>query len=394
MKKSLRNKMTSNLKIAWLTPPRKNQFGNPGSLLYWEPLFEAFQKSFPNTIFFTTGNIHPHYKRKFDVVSIGSSHKLRTKSSNLGYGSTVTLLSPAIILRLIKLKPKLVISSEFNLWTLLAVLLKPLGKWKVILLREGSSPSVDYKKSTFRLNLRKWISKRVDHFITNSKKSVNYLHLTLNVPKKKISKVLYEIPNIENLLEGPADVFSNGKFPKFLYVGALIPRKGVNYLLDAWSKLQVLSEKTGSLWIVGDGPYKSSLMQQANKLKLKNIHFIGNARYSSIGHWYNFSDVFVFPTLEDIWANVTREAMAFGKPILCSKYDGNIELIQPGKNGFIFDPRDSDDLANLMFKFINHPDLAIRLGKKSRDIMSKFDHGNTLKSFSDIINNFTRTKER
>jgi len=64
--------------------------------------------------------------------------------------------------------------------------------------------------------------------------------------------------------------------------------------------------------------------------------------------------------------------MAFGKPVLCSKYAGSREMVMPGENGFIFDPFDATELADYMTKFIGEPSLAARFGARSLEKMARF----------------------
>jgi len=69
---------------------------------------------------------------------------------------------------------------------------------------------------------------------------------------------------------------------------------------------------------------------------------------------------------------VVLEAMAFGKPILCSKYAGAKEMIADRENGYIFDPREPHELAELMARFVSDPGLAERLGAKSKQIITPY----------------------
>jgi glycosyltransferase involved in cell wall biosynthesis len=64
------------------------------------------------------------------------------------------------------------------------------------------------------------------------------------------------------------------------------------------------------------------------------------------------------------------EAATYGKPLLDSKYDGGArEFVYPGENGFIFDPRSTHELAQMMSKFISQPELLGKFGLKSKAII-------------------------
>jgi glycosyltransferase involved in cell wall biosynthesis len=173
--------------------------------------------------------------------------------------------------------------------------------------------------------------------------------------------------------------------PHFLYAGQLIPRKGVDYLLSAWSILQGLSQHHGSLLIVGDGSTHDELQWQVSTRLLEEVYFTGKVEHGALGSWYRSCDVFVFPTLEDTWGNVVPEAMAFGKPVLCSQYACAAELISHGENGFIFDPRNPQELAMLMLEFINSPQLIAKFSQKSREIMSSHTIRAAVRNIRDVI---------
>ena len=61
------------------------------------------------------------------------------------------------------------------------------------------------------------------------------------------------------------------------------------------------------------------------------------------------------PTIEDTWGVVTLEVMLFGKAVLCSVGAGSSELVIDGENGYVFEPTQSEKLAQMMQKFIDCP---------------------------------------
>jgi len=378
------------LRIAWLTPGWG--FSKAGGLLYWESVFAEFQRACPNLSFITTKEISPYYSDMFNVRSIGRGRWKKLYSYGSGYGVRgFALLSPAIAPKLLKLKPQLVISTGFTLWTIIAALLKKIGRWKLLVLWDGCSPTIDAVDDPVRMWIRKFTSKSVDAFISNSIEGTRYFGDTMGIPKERVFRTLYLVPDIKALTECndfPA-VINEGQRPRFLYAGQLIPRKGIKYLLTAWSKLQDLSPRPGSLWIVGDGVQKDELIKQAHTLGLRDVHFVGRVEYASLGFWYQACDVFVFPTLEDIWGMVVPEAMAFGKSILCSQYAGAAELVRHGENGFIFDPRNPDEIAQSMLELIKSPNLMAKFERKSRDIMRAHTSSSAVAALREVIEHVT-----
>jgi glycosyltransferase involved in cell wall biosynthesis len=160
--------------------------------------------------------------------------------------------------------------------------------------------------------------------------------------------------------------------PVFIYVGQFIPRKGLQYLLEAWAILES-DAIGGTLVLVGQGYEENSLREQARRLGLNNVRFMGVVDYDQLAQYYASADVFVIPTLEDNWSLVVPEAMACGLPILCSKYNGCWpELVQAGRNGWVFDPYDGDDLVRCLKIAAGAGERLKSMGEQSMQIVS--DH--------------------
>jgi glycosyltransferase involved in cell wall biosynthesis len=77
--------------------------------------------------------------------------------------------------------------------------------------------------------------------------------------------------------------------------------------------------------------------------------------------------------------------MMFGKPILCSKWAGAVELVADGENGYIFDPHQPEQLAQMMSKLIDSPELIKTLGEKSRQIMTEHTPEAVVKSLVRVV---------
>ena len=167
----------------------------------------------------------------------------------------------------------------------------------------------------------------------------------------------------------------------YLYVGQLITRKGVAYLLDAW-KEHILSHPNDHLLIVGEGPLFDDFVQGYGFMN--SISFVGNIDYSRISEYYAVADVFVIPTLEDNWSLVVPEAMACGLPIACSVYNGcHPELVHEGKNGVLFDTLNKASLLYAL-SYFHSVDLEL-FGKESMKIEQKYNPQNTARNIFKAI---------
>ena len=136
-----------------------------------------------------------------------------------------------------------------------------------------------------------------------------------------------------------------------LFVGSLIQRKGVRYLLEALALLP-LNLVPYRLVIVGRGPEEDSLREQVKKLGLdKHVQFAGFLPQDAVGIWMRQARVFVLPSLEEGQGVVLLEALASGTPVVVSDVDGMREVVVP-EVGYRVPPADPAALASALEKIL------------------------------------------
>ena len=358
-----------NLRIAWLLPV---------AWFYWQPAISELTKIFPNTTVFT--GLFPGFAKGLEetlkVEVVGEFKVIEIAKDENSYGDNFTYLSPKIIGHLLKLRPQVIFSSSFGIWTIIALLLKPLFWWRVIIAYEGCSPGVDYRNSSARLFVRRLMVWMADACITNSQAGNEYLVEILNAQKDRVFVQPYEIPD-EHTLPGSAEVIESDSLelqhPIFLFVGHIIPRKGLDTVLKAGVVLQTRGYHQFTLQVVGNGDRQPELEAFCQAQHLSDrVQWVGRVPFDRIGTYFHNADVFVLPTLEDTWGVVTLEAMLLGKPILCSSGAGTAELVVSGENGYVFAPEDPDKLADLMQLFLDDPALIPAMGTRSQQIMAQY----------------------
>jgi glycosyltransferase involved in cell wall biosynthesis len=216
---------------------------------------------------------------------------------------------------------------------------------------------------------------------------IEYLQNVLAVPKSKLLHHPYEVPEASLLRTGVAEAgLERLRRPAFLFVGSIIARKGWSCLIDAASILHRRGIDSFSVIFVGSGDQEKDLRDQISVCGLGGIiHQVGQVAYQNLGAYYRAADVFVFPTYEDTWGLVLLEAMAFGKPVLCSKYAGSREMVRHGVNGFIFDPYNPEELAQYMAQFSEDPRLTLEFGRCSSETISPFTPRKAANVLADLI---------
>ncbi len=354
-------------RVAWLLT---------SAFYYWHPMLSELTQRVPQMKAYSANwrGYAPGFENSFTVDVVGNRKIIPLLKSTTSYGSNFTFLPLDIVNRLLQFKPQVIFANSFGMWTLLALLFKPLGHWKVVIAYEGSSPGVDYRNSAIRLWIRRSMVDLADAIITNSQAGKDYLISLLGASKDRVFMQPYEVPAAHVLAEGDIDAIDKpNQRPCFLFVGSVKPRKGVHLMLQACAELAQQGQKDYTIWVVGDGDQRSDLEVFCQQHNLsERVQWMGQVEYKHLGRYFAQADVFVLPTLEDTWGMVVLEAMVAGKPILCSKWAGASELIQDGQNGYRFDPHDPLELAEKMQQFIADLDLAQRMGQQSMALMERY----------------------
>lgn len=358
-------------RIAWLVPSA--EYG-----AYWPPILDGLNKQFRQLKFFT-GKLWPKFDPNVPGASlievVGQTKFIEQTKTATGYNRGFIVASPAITYHLLRFKPHIVFASGFSLWTLLAIFLKPFLKWRLVLVYEGSAPNVDFRDSLIRLFFRRVMVKFADTFISNSCAGKKYLSEVLGVSAQNISATPYMVPDAQALLQKGnfnQSVDPQLNHPVFLFIGQVTQRKGLHLLLKACKSLEEQGYTNYTLLVVGDGPQRDELQTFCKEQGLKErVKWLGWIAYEQLGTYFQLADVFVFPTLEDTWGMVILEAMAFGKPVLCSQWAGAKEMLVDSQNGYLYDPNEIEDCTNKMRQFIENPALIPLMGERSRQLIAQ-----------------------
>jgi glycosyltransferase involved in cell wall biosynthesis len=375
---------SQNYRVAWVVPSIERG-------TYWQPILREFTQIFQQTTFFS-GDVWPNFDATApgaSVVKVVGKIKFFAAKPKEGYSRGFIYVSPSIVGHLLRLRPQFIFASGFSMWTLLVLMFKPLGGWRVAIIYDGSSPSVDAQDSKIRSFARRIMARLTDVFVANTQAGQVYFTETLGIPENRIFTRPYLVPDSQALLAGSQETVSNDlqlKRPVFLFVGRIVPRKGLPSLLEACAILQSRGYHNYSLLVIGSGWQRDELIDFAKSKGLEEqVTWIEWVEYSKLGAYFSESDVFVFPTLEDVLGMVAPEAMVFGKPVLCSKWAGAVEMVADGENGYIFDPNNSEELAEVMQRFIDRPELIAEMGEKSKQLIASHTPMAAAEFFTKVI---------
>lgn len=160
-------------------------------------------------------------------------------------------------------------------------------------------------------------------------------------------------------------VSSCNREPVLLYVGSLIKRKGVNYLIDALSQL-VEKNPSYKLVIIGDGSERTALERQVTQLKLEKwVQFTGSLPQEEVRNWMQIAKIFVLPSVEEGLGVVLLESLACGTPIVASNV-GGIPDVVVSEVGILVPVADPVFLAEALDKMINDEHLWLEMSANAR----------------------------
>ena len=160
--------------------------------------------------------------------------------------------------------------------------------------------------------------------------------------------------------------FSDDDFV-FMSAGQISIRKNHEVIIRALAKIN--NEKVKYL-IVGFGEEQERLKNLVAELDLKNrVVFAGYRK--DVKEILHSVDAFAFPSLQEGLPVALMEAMAAGLPVVCSRIRGNIDLIENGKGGYLYDCHDVNGFADGMKQIVSGK--AAGMSAVNYDVIKNFD---------------------
>jgi len=157
-------------------------------------------------------------------------------------------------------------------------------------------------------------------------------------------------------IEKEDDVF------RVIFCGGLSVRKGVPYLLQAFSDLDLPNSE---LWLIGPqtGDTETILkMIDNDKIKVKGVY-----REWDLYKAYSQGSVFCLPSIEEGLAMVQAQAMACGLPLICTEAAGGQAFVRDGQEGYIVPMRSAEAIAEKIAFCYENPAAAREMGKQARE---------------------------
>jgi glycosyltransferase involved in cell wall biosynthesis len=158
---------------------------------------------------------------------------------------------------------------------------------------------------------------------------------------------------------------------RIIFVGRLVERKGVKYLIEAFSR--AARSIPHHLVIIGDGPERSRLQADAQRFGIADrVRFTGMITDRDLQQYYQTCSFFVLPAVYDRKGDteglgvVLLEAMSYEKPVIASNVGGITDIVVDGENGLLVPAANIRALALAIEKMAQSKKLRSTLGRAAR----------------------------
>ena len=336
-----------------------------------------------------------------DLLSGYSYTFVRNTSTEPGSHHHNGIINPDIIEQINEFKPDAIIIYGWNFDSHLKIMRH--FKGKIPILFRGDSTLLDEKKGFsvkgfLRQQYLRWVYSHVDVALSPGTASDAYFKF-VGLNPNQIVRAAHAVENNRFSLSFRATrgtsergTSQRGTPITFLFAGKFESKKNPLLLIRAFKKLYE-TNKNIHLVLVGAGVLKDEIINELKQLSTLNqqlfslLPFQNQSQMPSI---YQKGDIFVLPSQGpgETWGLAINEAMASGCAVIASdKCGGAADLIEDGKNGYIFKSGDENDLVDKMQNMLNQ-DRYITMGEYDTEKIKHF----TYHHFLDALSNVMRVK--
>lgn len=164
-----------------------------------------------------------------------------------------------------------------------------------------------------------------------------------------------------------------------LFVGRLVEKKGVSYLIKAMPQI-VSQNKDVVLMVCGDGPLENDLKKLTEELRLRDfVRFVGYVTGEKKLDYIAMSNIMIVPSIVTKSGDteglpvVIQEGLAAGKPIIASDVGGIRDIIKNRRNGFLIEQKKPDQIAAKVLELMNNKELRSGISKIAIEDSKNYD---------------------
>ncbi len=192
-------------------------------------------------------------------------------------------------------------------------------------------------------------------------------------------------PELSDIKKEAFNLRDNWEGTDFVFVGRIVGDKGVNELVEAFSRLSAKYPDV-RLHLVGpEEPGLDPLLPTTTEKIRKNPRIIIHGRQNDVRPFLGASDVFVLPSYREGFPNVVLEAGAMSLPVIVTDVNGATDVVKSGENGYVIPKYNVDALYDKMERLHTHPEERKYMAAKARPIIiARFSQPDVWKATLDM----------
>ncbi|EJG06788.1 glycosyl transferase group 1 [Methanofollis liminatans DSM 4140] len=293
----------------------------------------------------------------------------------------IVLFAITSMIQVTKIRPDIIHAQNITMG-MIAFFGKKFFKIPYVVWGRGSDVHLQWK-------FKKYVSKIV---LNNADVSIALSQNMKDEMQKLSKKDIYVIPNgIDPAIFKESKVKKDYTGTKIIYVGSLLPIKGVKYLIKA---MQILHPTNPDihLTIVGDGSDRRSLEQMVHEYALvQNISFVGKLPHKDIPQWLCNNNILVLPSNSEGMPNVLLEAMAAGLPVVATNVGGIPDIIKNKRNGYLVEPKNPQEIAEKIQYLINNSQMRKIISEQNKMDSQRYNWNNIVQNLDSLYSKVLKT---
>ena len=201
--------------------------------------------------------------------------------------------------------------------------------------------------------------------------------------QRKYPVEIQVIPNGIDYDQVRIDRIEPHSVPEIVFAGRFVPQKNLEQLVKVCAAIKDLN------WhctLIGDGQDREKIEELIERLNLQNkISITGWVAPERVTEIFKQSDILFLPSRSEGLPVSGIQAMTCGLALVLSNAGGNPEIIEEGKNGFSFDPEDTDSFASALRALLESPEMLLSFRQNSLESAKKYDIKRIAKQYEAVF---------
>jgi len=199
------------------------------------------------------------------------------------------------------------------------------------------------------------------------------------------------VPNGVENIEVESQRVKRGDTFRMITVGNLIKLKNTSTLIESIREIKKM--KKFELIVVGSGPEANHVKLLIDEHGLNDVVELKQEMpKEELFKLIASSSCLVNCSLVEGMPNVVLEALSLGVPVICSRIPGHVEVVKDGYNGWLFDPKDPNELSKIIAKLLDNPELCEGAARNAKDSVKEFTLEKKIEKYIKIYDEVTAAK--